>query len=81
MSAVQDLPAGTVTFLFTDIEGSTTLLKQLGHDRYDGVLADHGRLLRTAIAAHEGRVVDTQGDSIFQPAYGFMDLGALCIRR
>ena len=62
---MQDLPAGTVTFLFTDIEGSTALLKQLGRDRYDGVLADHGRLLRAAIAAHDGRVVDTQGDSFF----------------
>ena len=62
---MQDLPAGTVTFLFTDIEGSTALLKQLGHDRYDEVLADHERLLRAAIAAHEGRVVDTQGDSFF----------------
>ena len=62
---MQDLPAGTVTFLFTDIEGSTTLLKQLGHDRYDDVLAEHGRLLRAAIAAHDGRVVDTQGDSFF----------------
>ena len=62
---MQDLPAGTVTFLFTDIEGSTALLKQLGHDRYDEVLADHERLLRAAIAAHDGRVVDTQGDSFF----------------
>ena len=62
---MQDLPAGTVTFLFTDIEGSTALLKQLGRDRYDEVLADHGRLLRAAIAAHDGRVVDTQGDSFF----------------
>ena len=62
---MQDLPAGTVTFLFTDIEGSTALLKQLGHDRYDQALADHGRLLRAAIAAHDGRVVDTQGDSFF----------------
>ena len=62
---MHDLPAGTVTFLFTDIEGSTTLLKELGHDRYDEALAEHGRLLRAAIAAHEGRVVDTQGDSFF----------------
>jgi GGDEF domain-containing protein len=64
---MQDLPAGTVTFLFTDIEGSTALLKQFGHDRYDEALADHGRLLRAAIAAHDGRVVDTQGDSFFVP--------------
>jgi YVTN family beta-propeller protein len=62
---VQDLPTGTVTFLFTDVEGSTALLKQLGRDRYHEVLAQHERLLRAAIAAHEGRVVDTQGDSFF----------------
>ncbi len=62
---MHDLPTGTVTFLFTDIEGSTALLKQLGRDRYDEVLAEHSRLLPAAIAAHEGRVVDTQGDSFF----------------
>jgi YVTN family beta-propeller protein len=62
---VHELPAGTVTFVFTDIEGSTSLLKQLGRDRYDGVLAEHTQLLRAAFAAHEGRVVDTQGDSFF----------------
>jgi YVTN family beta-propeller protein len=63
--AVAELPSGTVTFLFTDIEGSTSLLKQLGRDRYDEALATHGRLLRAAFAAHDGRVVDTQGDSFF----------------
>ena len=62
---MHDLPTGTVTFLFTDIEGSTALLKQLGRDRYDEVLAEHERLLRAAFAAHDGRVVDTQGDSFF----------------
>jgi YVTN family beta-propeller protein len=62
---LQNLPAGTVTFLFTDIEGSTALLKHLGRDRYDEILDEHGRLLRAAIAAHDGRVVDTQGDSFF----------------
>jgi predicted ATPase/class 3 adenylate cyclase len=58
------LPTGTVTFLFTDIEGSTTLLKQLG-DRYADVLATHHRLLRTAIQDARGQVVDTQGDAVF----------------
>ena len=62
---VRELPTGTVTFLFTDIEGSTALLKRLGRDRYDEVLAEHSRLLSAAFAAHEGRVVDTQGDSVF----------------
>jgi class 3 adenylate cyclase len=61
---VVELPRGTVTFLFTDIEGSTRLLKQLG-ERYSDVLAAHGRILREAVDAHEGREVDTQGDSFF----------------
>ena len=62
---VAELPSGTVTFLFTDIEGSTTLLKSLGRDRYEHALADHERLLRAVFAAHNGKVVDTQGDSFF----------------
>jgi predicted ATPase len=59
-----ELPTGTVTFLFTDIEGSTSLLEELG-DRYPDVLADHRRVLRAAFAAHGGVEVDTQGDSFF----------------
>ena len=59
-----DLPSGTVTFLFTDIEGSTALLKQL-RDAYDEALDDHQRLLREAAAAHGGHEIDTQGDSFF----------------
>ncbi len=58
------MPTGTVTMLFTDIEGSTRLLKQLG-DRYGELLADHRRLLREAFAAHGGREMDTQGDAFF----------------
>jgi predicted ATPase/class 3 adenylate cyclase len=58
------LPTGTVTFLFTDIEGSTRLLQQLG-DRYSDVLATHHRLLRTAIEGAQGQVMDTQGDAVF----------------
>ena len=57
-------PRGTVTFLFTDVEGSTRLLGQL-RDRYGAVLAEHQRLLREAFAAHGGEEVDTQGDSFF----------------
>src|SRR5262249_31342599 len=53
-------PTGTVTMLFTDIEGSTRLLKQLGKD-YGALLDDHRRLLREAFAAHDGREMDTQG--------------------
>jgi WD40 repeat protein/class 3 adenylate cyclase len=61
---MKELPAGTVTFLFTDIEGSTRLLHELG-DAYAGVLADHRRLLREAFVRHKGIEVDTQGDSFF----------------
>jgi len=66
-----DLPAGRVTFLFTDIEGSTRLLHALG-DRYAQVLAEHRRLLRAAFARHGGVEVDTQGDSFF---VAFSDAG------
>jgi YVTN family beta-propeller protein len=54
----------TVTFLFTDVEGSTRLLRRL-RDRYGEVLAEHERLLRAAFAHHGGREIDTQGDSFF----------------
>ncbi len=58
------LPVGTVTLLFSDIEGSTRLLARLG-DGYGDMLAEHHRLLGDALAAHGGRVVDTQGDAFF----------------
>ena len=58
------LPAGTVTFLFTDVEGSTRLLGEHG-DAYADLLAEHRRLLRDAFAAHDGVEVDTQGDAFF----------------
>ena len=61
----RDLPAGTVTFLFTDIEGSTRLLHSLGPDAYAEALAEHRRVLRDAFAAHGGVEVDTQGDAFF----------------
>ena len=61
---MSQLPTGTVTFLFTDIEGSTRLLQQLG-DRYAEVLATHHRLLRTAIQDAHGHEMDTQGDALF----------------
>jgi predicted ATPase len=59
-----ELPTGTVTFLFTDIEGSTRLLQELG-DRYAEALAEHRRLLRDAFDGNDGVEVDTQGDSFF----------------
>jgi predicted ATPase/class 3 adenylate cyclase len=60
-----DLPSGTVTFLFTDVEGSTRLLEELGAEAYAAVLADHRRVVRDAFARHEGVEVDTQGDAFF----------------
>lgn len=61
---MRDLPTGTVTFLFTDIEGSTRLLERLG-DRYTGLLADYRRLIRSIFAGRGGQEVDTQGDASF----------------
>lgn len=58
------LPAGTVTLLFTDIEGSTQLVRRLG-EGYAQTLAEHQRLLRGAFRSHDGSEVDTQGDSFF----------------
>jgi len=58
------LPTGTVTFLFTDIEGSTLLLRELG-DRYADVLRDHGRILRAALEREGGAEIGTEGDSFF----------------
>jgi class 3 adenylate cyclase len=54
-----------LAFLFTDIEGSTVLLGRLGEDLYAQVLAGHHALIRSALAAHDGREVDTQGDAFF----------------
>jgi len=59
-----DLPSGTVTFLFTDIEGSTKLLDELG-DSYAEALDEHRRVLREAFTRHGGVEVDTQGDAFF----------------
>ncbi len=61
---MSELPTGTVTFLFTDIEGSTRLLHELG-DAYADALAEHRRVLREAFARHGGVEVDTQGDAFF----------------
>ncbi len=58
------LPTGVVTFLFTDVEGSTKLLHELG-DAYADALHEHRRLLRETLAAHNGAEVDTQGDAFF----------------
>lgn len=65
VAARSDLPSGTVTFVFTDIEGSTKLAHELGTDRWRDVLAQHARIVRGAAAASEGVEVRTEGDSFF----------------
>jgi class 3 adenylate cyclase len=61
---MNQLPGGTVTFLFSDIEGSTRLLERLG-DRYGDVHRDHRRILREELQRADGQEVDTQGDAFF----------------
>ena len=63
-----DLPTGTVTFLFTDVEGSTQLLEEIGDEAYDEALAEHRRIVRKACTKYAGVEVDTQGDAFF---FGF----------
>jgi class 3 adenylate cyclase len=62
---MSQLHSGTVTFVFTDIEGSTRLLQELGDEVYGRVSGDHRRLVREAFAAHGGTEIDTQGDAFF----------------
>jgi class 3 adenylate cyclase len=59
------LPTGSVTFLFTDVEGSTKLLHELGAEAYAEALAAHRRVIREACDRHDGVEVDTQGDAFF----------------
>jgi class 3 adenylate cyclase len=61
---VKDLPTGTITMLFTDIEGSTALLSRLG-DQYGEALSAHHAMLRAAIVAWHGHEIRTEGDSFF----------------
>jgi class 3 adenylate cyclase len=61
---IAELPNGTVTFLFSDVEGSTRLLTRLP-GRYADVLAQHPRLLRATFDEHDGREVHTEGDAFF----------------
>jgi predicted ATPase/class 3 adenylate cyclase len=65
-----ELPSGTVTLLFTDIEGSTRLIEELGEEGYVEALTRHRRLLRSAFSTHGGVEVDTQGDAFL---YAFAD--------
>jgi predicted ATPase/class 3 adenylate cyclase len=63
--AVGGMPVGTITMLFSDIEGSTALLGRLGGDRYGEALSAHRALLRADFAAWGGREMGTEGDSFF----------------
>jgi class 3 adenylate cyclase len=69
------LPGGTVTFLFTDIEGSTRLLQRMGPEPYGEALAAHRRVLRQAFTAEGGVEVDTQGDA-FADGVAYLHAGA-----
>ena len=62
---MDERPHGTVTFLFTDIEGSTRVLSAIGPERCAELLGLHQELIRSAIGVHRGHVVDTQGDAFF----------------
>jgi len=62
---MSQLPGGTVTFVFTDIEGSTRLLQELGDEAYGRVSGDHRRLVRETFGARGGTEIDTQGDAFF----------------
>jgi len=74
---VGSLPSGTVTFVFTDIEGSTRLLHELG-DRYGDVVRDHRRIVRESFGVHGGNEVDTQGDRCCARAQAGFAGRALC---
>ena len=65
LGAREDLPASTVTFLFTDVEGSTKLLDELGAEDYAQALAEHRRIVRESCTRLGGAEVDTQGDAFF----------------
>jgi len=74
-----DLPSGLVTFLFTDVEGSTRLVRALGDDRWAALLQTHRELLRTAISANGGREVGTQGDALFAVFTNPLDASAAAV--
>ena len=80
----RNLPAGTVTFLFTDVEGSTKLLHELGAEGYAQALAQHRRVVRDAFTRHGGVEVDTQGDAFFvafADARGALDAAREAVER
>jgi class 3 adenylate cyclase/DNA-binding CsgD family transcriptional regulator len=77
--ASRDLPAGTVTFLFTDIEGSTRVLDALGRDRYEDTLSFHNALVRSVLAEHHGIEVDRHGSGFFAVFAHVMDAIAAAV--
>ena len=79
MPVGRDLPTGTVTFLFSDVEGSTQLLQRLGAEEYARALGEHRRVVRDAIIAEGGVEIGTEGDS-FMVAYPTA-VGALATAR
>ena len=62
---MSQLPGGTVTFVFTDIEGSTRLLQELGDEEFGRVASEHRRIVRETFGARSGTEIDTQGDAFF----------------
>jgi class 3 adenylate cyclase len=62
---VVEQPSGTVTLVFTDIEGSTQLLSELGQEAYRQALAEHRRIVREAFGCYSGYEVDYEGDAFF----------------
>ena len=70
---MEGLPQGTVTFLFTDVEGSTEVLTKVGKAAYAALLAEHHTLVDTAVSDANGHVVDTQGDAFFAAFAGATD--------
>jgi predicted ATPase/class 3 adenylate cyclase len=83
VSAIVELPTGTVTFVFTDIEGSTRLLQELGRERYGLLQEQHAEIVRAAIAIGSGVEIRTEGDSFFAafPTPGGAVLAAVSAQR
>jgi class 3 adenylate cyclase len=75
-----DLPSGTVTMLFADLEGSTHILRELG-GRYADVLSEYRRLFRSVVLKYGGREVDTQGDAFFVVFVRARDAAAVTAQR
>ncbi len=74
---VPQLPQGTVTIMFTDVEGSTDLVMALGDERARSILRAHDEVVRTAIKAHEGTEVERAGDS-FMAAFSTARRAVAC---